>query len=426
MSKQPPDNGGDESSARPEVLGLACNRCRKSKLRCSRDAPACQHCRKIGGSCTYETKRVKPGLKAGAVASLHRRLGIVQNCTRAVHQLILIDALEQRFRDRDERDADTGASVSPASSAGSNIQENITFNILSLLSKELPKLVKKTPQVGIFSGKDQGPPRKRTRVDSGQCNVSRKAPSVCGAAELPDDEVLELITIAYFSHVHHWMPMVHQGRYRERMDQPRGRVKLDGLTRAMALVASKYVRDERDTGRQKDLSSGRDWIVSTAMCQLTVESMQSLIIVAFADISSGNAGKAWSVVGSLTRTVNYLQLSIEQKDADRQSLCQPSRLIDSTLDWAELEERRRVFWNVFSLDRFCSVTMGWNTSLTSDDVHRSLPCDGDYWRKQDQVLTPYFSIWDTSAGRIGNPIAFMPAEKQTSDHAISPEAYSQV
>jgi hypothetical protein len=78
-------------------------------------------------------------------------------------------------------------------------------------------------------------------------------------------------------------------------------------------------------------------------------------------------------------------------------------------DWTEAEERRRVFWNVFNLDRFCSVAMGWNTSLTSDDVNRRLPCDGITWRKEDPVDTPYFGIWDKAAGRIGNPIAFLPS-----------------
>lgn len=53
--------------------------------------------------------------------------------------------------------------------------------------------------------------------------------------------------------------------------------------------------------------------------------------------------------------------------------------------------------------------MGWNTSLTSDDVHCRLPCDGVLWRKEDEVVTPYFGIWDKAAGRIGNPIAFIPS-----------------
>lgn len=71
-------------------------------------------------------------------------------------------------------------------------------------------------------------------------------------------------------------------------------------------------------------------------------------------------------------------------------------------DWADEEERRRVFWNVFLLDRFGSITMGWNTSLTSIDVHQRLPCDGILWRKQEAVTTPYLGIWDKSTGGMGN------------------------
>lgn len=93
------------------------------------------------------------------------------------------------------------------------------------------------------------------------------------------------------------------------------------------------------------------------------------------------------------------------------SLClsQPHISLSGPRDWTEAEERRRIFWNAFNLDRFCSVTMGWNTSLTSDDVNRRLPCDGIQWRKEDEVTTPYFGIWDKATGRIGNPIAFLPS-----------------
>lgn len=61
----------------------------------------------------------------------------------------------------------------------------------------------------------------------------------------------------------------------------------------------------------------------------------------------------------------------------------------------------------------------WNTSLTSDDVRRRLPADGGLWHKEDPVTTPYFGIWDRSAAKIGNSIAFLPAHypspEQTSD-----------
>ncbi|KAL6414289.1 C6 transcription factor [Ilyonectria robusta] len=130
----------------------------------------------------------------------------------------------------------------------------------------------------------------------------------------------------------------------------------------------------------------------------------------------------------------YLQLTVEHDEAERPSFSQPYKSLSPAKDWTEAEERRRVFWNVFSLDRFCSVSMGWNTSLTSDDVNRRLPCDGITWRKETPVTTPYFGIWDKSAGRIGNPIAFFPThpvplqktgedEGQTpSEAGTSPEA----
>lgn len=90
-------------------------------------------------------------------------------------------------------------------------------------------------------------------------------------------------------------------------------------------------------------------------------------------------------------------------------------------NWVEEEERRRVFWNIFNLDRFCSVATGWNTSLTADDVHRRLPADGGCWHKEEAVTTPYFGIWDRSNAKIGNSIAFLPADYTSPDQAPSNE-----
>ena len=68
----------------------------------------------------------------------------------------------------------------------------------------------------------------------------------------------------------------------------------------------------------------------------------------------------------------------------------------------------------------------WNTSLTSDDVRRRLPACGSIWHKEDPVTTPYFGIWDRSAAKIGNSIAFLPAHypspEQTVDAPQTPAA----
>lgn len=80
------------------------------------------------------------------------------------------------------------------------------------------------------------------------------------------------------------------------------------------------------------------------------------------------------MIGSLTRTVEYLQLTVEPRDVSRHSLLGPLIILDKSRDYAEAEERKRVFWMAFLLDRsviyvrtyfhanelvrFCSVTSG--------------------------------------------------------------------
>lgn len=60
---------------------------------------------------------------------------------------------------------------------------------------------------------------------------------------------------------------------------------------------------------------------------------------------------AWPIIGSLTRTVEYLQLTIEMDEKPQQAFLLPLSLLEDSRSWAEAEERRRVFWNVFLLDR---------------------------------------------------------------------------
>ncbi|KAF4844046.1 putative transcriptional regulatory protein [Colletotrichum siamense] len=393
------DSGGASEAA----AALACNCCRRRKLRCSREVPNCQQCRKTGSECVYESKRSKPGMKAGAIENLHRRLDALE---RTVHQ--------QRANPPDRRQSGSDTSPNRDTPGSTTDLEKNAYNIMSFFAKELQKFNAKSsgPISGahLQGGDDQLPRTKRRRLE----NHDEAYPSRgSNMLVLPEEEILQVVFQAYFSHVHPWIPILHEATFRRRLAEPHDFEALRVVLHAMVLAGSRYIADE-DTattafGNPQQRVMARDWVVSQAMKHLTVESLQALIIIAFNDIGSGEAAQAWSLVGSLTRTVEYLQLTIEHDDAERLSLSQPFVSLPPPDNWTEAEERRRVFWNVFKLDRLISVTMGWNTSLTSDDVHCRLPCDGVLWRKEDRVVTPYFGIWDKAAGRIGNPIAFIPS-----------------
>ncbi|PNP42006.1 hypothetical protein TGAMA5MH_06185 [Trichoderma gamsii] len=136
------------------------------------------------------------------------------------------------------------------------------------------------------------------------------------------------------------------------------------------------------------------------MESFSVENLQALIICAFDVIGSGRGPSAWSIVGSMARTAEQLQLSIEDEESQSPSgaLIKRIAFLPPCKSWKEVEERRRIFWNVFLMDRFCSIATGWNCSLTSADVKRRLPCEGALWEEGEPLKTPtpYFGIADQS------------------------------
>ncbi|KAH8425145.1 Zn(II)2Cys6 transcription factor [Aspergillus melleus] len=370
----------DNSSQAPEV-GHACNPCRRRKLRCSRELPTCQHCRKSAYECLYEAKRAKPGMKAGALDNLHRRLdGLERSIERHQAKLESLEA-EEPYQDSD-----------------SNVNA-----ILSSLATSLQSLSKRSTR-RIVTRDDTGGPAKRRRInDDTDPNQAFTAISV---PPLPEETIINATIESYFHHVHPWIPIIHEARFRRRLDDDDERDKLRLVIHAVFLAASRYSETQPDAVSQEDV---RDWIVAQAMKQSSVEALQALVIIAYNDIGNGRTAHAWPLVGCLSRMVEYLQLTVEHDEPTQSSFTQPYNSLSRPKNWTEAEERRRLFWSIFALDRFCSVSMGWNTSLTSDDVHRRLPCDGITWRKEDPVVTPYIGIWDRSAGRIGNPIAFLPS-----------------
>jgi hypothetical protein len=126
---------------------------------------------------------------------------------------------------------------------------------------------------------------------------------------------------------------------------------------------------------------------------------------------NGNLEKAWPVIGSLTRTVEYMGLSVEPELYQRKKglLSNSSSLLEPR-DWLEEEERRRIFWNVFILDRISSIIKGsglsallsmpwltnsrWSPGIDSEHVRRRLPICGGSWFHNEPAITPYFGNWD--------------------------------
>lgn len=69
-------------------------------------------------------------------------------------------------------------------------------------------------------------------------------------------------------------------------------------------------------------------------------------------MGNGELLKSWPIVASLTRAVEYLGLGKEVQDQYQINAFLRPEALPSPVSWVEEEERRRIFWNIFILDRY--------------------------------------------------------------------------
>lgn len=130
---------------------------------------------------------------------------------------------------------------------------------------------------------------KRRRLDDHEpINIAFTGDSSPALPVLPEEEDLEIVLKAYFAHIHPWIPIIHEARFRRRLREPGDDKPLLAVLHAMVLSASRFISDEdvatKLFGTHQQRSITRDWIVSTSMKTFNVESHQALIIVAFNDV----------------------------------------------------------------------------------------------------------------------------------------------
>ncbi|KAK0756147.1 hypothetical protein N5P37_011361 [Trichoderma harzianum] len=384
-----------------ENEGPACQNCRKKKSACSRTQP-CSACVRYNVECVYYDGRAKTGVRTGAIESINQRIASLEQMF--LGQSILWNQLFGGLN------SPMSGSVENTSTDGFT-QENLEQSITQLRNR-LASTVQSKQQSAVQDL--EGPPQLPKSLGS-------SAPGATSEARLPPDELMDALIEIYFDQVHQWIPMLHVRHFRERLLMPNGRESASTIFYAITSLCARFSNDPRlGRGAEKTAYARqcRQVVILRSMESFSVENLQALTICSFDLIGGGRGPSAWSIVGSMTRTVEQLQLSVEEEDQNKpltKTLIRRMNFLPRCRSWSETEERRRVFWNIFIMDRFCSIATGWNFSLTSADVKRRLPCEGSLWERGQplDVPTPYFGIADlTSRANPAVPTARPDGEDQ--------------
>lgn len=362
--------------------------------------------------CVYDDKKLKPGLRSGAIEHLNQRISALENMFLG-QGMLWQQNINQIWRRLDDIAPEGASNSSPPDSgcsmAGASLQERTAQLRKTLLSSASGDGTSQMlPPDGQQAPIDPTPHSRRHQTEQMQARSGPRPRVTYGDDnELPPDEVLFELVEVYFRLIHPWIPMLHVRNFRQRMKDPSQRGQMTTICHAIVSICARFSDDARlgrdSEARAQKAKRSRDAVILQSMQSFSVENLQALIIIAFDTIGSGRSPSAWSVVGSMTRTVEQLQLSVEPADEEHhhsadtfQNQIKRAAFLPPARDWSELEERRRVFWNVFLMDRFCSIATGWNLSLTSADVKRRLPCEGALWEAGEalETPTPFFGVSD--------------------------------
>jgi len=69
-------------------------------------------------------------------------------------------------------------------------------------------------------------------------------------------------------------------------------------------------------------------------------------------------------------------------------------ILPEPLDFLEEESRRRLFWMVYLLDRYATVSTAFEFALNDKEIDRTLPCRDDLWIRNLKVETRWFRTID--------------------------------
>ncbi|GKZ29058.1 hypothetical protein AbraIFM66950_002795 [Aspergillus brasiliensis] len=406
---QPQQNTADEAEASiateyhdlsshyiPRPKRIACVLCRRRKLRCDGKRPSCGTCSRLGHECIFDEVRKKSGPKRGYVKQLEARLAQVENLLK-----------------------NQGAQVQQ--SQGNSPIASVTNNLTGALGT--------SPQDGVQMSSPEG-------------NTNPTFPALChaGAASsnetegrlislgleepLPTQEVIDELqvflytleifnqplipcrTAIYFKKIHPRLPMLHRPRYMAASSlAPASRPPIclqymiwchaASVTDKYSSLHSIFYQRARKYAELDELEGLGERVLSTAHCQ-------TWVLIGTYEFKMMFLPRAWLSVGKAARLVTMLGLYSMDEDGlnVKQTLPPPK-------DWSEKEERRRVFWMAFCLDRYASVGTGWPVSFDERDIFTNLPASEKSFvdnepqqtgRLEDTLITGNISTISTFAG----------------------------
>lgn len=431
-----PDAGTKPVQLQRRRVWRACESCRRKKIKCDGCEPTCAQCQTSGSQCTWLQTKDRAALSRHYVQELEARLlhmeSLFTQITPVLEQLgpslnlpstsgqssatgpstedpQQANSVLQALSSRVAADTRTDSSASPESS-GIKMEDDVSesFGQLALDEHGHMRWIGGSSTMSLIQSFRALTSNPLQRVSPTEEDPRAPGPSVNKLyfpasvffgkihalpgpeeVEYPEEDLCDKLVDAYFQRLHFLMPILDKPsfmtRYKKLM-QRRGdtdfiqtEAAFTSVVFAVFACSAKLVNDPRlSPENADDVGMGMVYYERALVLHyishnsIQIPHVQSFILMSSFLCSINCLPQAWILVGQAVRTAQDLGLHRS-----------PRRLLISPI---EKETRRKIWWNVYCLDRMLALALGRPLGVEDSDCDVEYPADVD-----DDYLPEYFS-----------------------------------
>ncbi|KAH7357287.1 hypothetical protein BKA65DRAFT_224582 [Rhexocercosporidium sp. MPI-PUGE-AT-0058] len=343
-------------SPAPSRPTLACERCKRRKIKCDRSLPKCQTCLKTSRDCSYPLISNKPGPKPGA----HQH-------KKARHD----SASNENVYQRDGRHAPVRVvSEEPTTATSPPYVEQRTERSPSR-GVPLSQLLQLSHEP--FPQHTTGIPPQGSRSRNHDLVIQ----SICNAFEISPEMYQQLMN-AYFENMTSFS-LFHRPSFDDKLSKISSPVQLQALVASMFSFSARFAANTHPPN-PRNISPRKFYDLAERLTNNAVKDcddevfplclLQSLILVNFQQLIEGVRGRAWRSIGTSVRIAYELQLHLVDK---------PTPTHRNSPDTSFDEEKRRAWWAIWEFDVFASTIRRLPTAIDWKENETWLPIDDELW-----------------------------------------------
>lgn len=200
-------------------------------------------------------------------------------------------------------------------------------------------------------------------------------------SQLPDPTILADLIEFFFEKIYPWAPLFNKAHLTSNMFLPERQILLHGI---VVLGFRFWTKPDPPLDvRDSFVKTSRERILLQTIDVCSLVGSQALALLTIDALGQGPGPRTWNLMAMLVTAAQQQGLARSHIHADSKSALVNNEDAEAGahLSTIEAEEKRRLFWTIYSLDRFSSVPHGEAGAIDSRTIKLPYPASDADWNQ---------------------------------------------